>query len=46
MPNQYPADFKAEVVLEIIQEEANVNEIAAKQGMKSQKNNRDNKCFV
>jgi transposase-like protein len=31
--NQYSAEFKAKVVLEVIQEEATVNEIAAKHGI-------------
>jgi putative transposase len=31
--NQYSAEFKAKVVLEVLQEEATVNEIAAKHGI-------------
>ena len=36
--NQYSAEFKAKVVLEVLQEETAVIEIAAKHGMRSQKN--------
>jgi len=35
--NQYSASFKAKVVLEVLQEEATVNEIAIKYGIRSQK---------